>query len=419
MTPTLLAFASILLLFAAADEGVPPTLTFDEAVALAEQRVSRSTAVPLRSEIESLRRHRLPTLRTEVGANTSRNLHLFSQEPLELHSATSVLAFDYPLWDGGVTSNRIDALEAKLRRLAAGRRLDDAGFAQLLNVFGELHLVQRQSELLRPLFEELSAEARRSALRISSGEISNLMAAEWREIALSFGSRLLDLEARRMDAAVKLRLLTGLEEEPALLLDLSETAQDVPAGETLRDDRLDAATLAIEQSRARLRDARAFTGLRATLSGFAGLGVAESLFREVTSEGTVGVYGLRVHLTYPLLRGASGIPIAEARADLEHNLAMRDAALEAARTRAAEYRLREQTAGRRIMLLRQSVELARDREQSLVRLAGGGLRSQTDVAQAQMERTRREVDLLSVEIDRWKMRQLLARMTTTGGPQRP
>lgn len=412
MTSIPLTLTSVLLVFAA-EQGMPPMLTFDEAVALAERQASRAAAAPLRSELDSLR-HRLPAVRTEVTGNLSRNLHLFSQEPLELHSATSVLAFDYPLWDGGMSSRRLDALEMRLRRLEG--RLDDAGFTQLLNAFGELYLIQRQSELLRPLFEEISNEARRTALRVSTGEISNLTAADWREIALSFGSRLLDLEARRIDAVVRLGVLTGLEEEPIVVLDLSESsAAGMPEPEMLRDDRFDAATLAVEQSRARLLDARAAAGLRAMLSGFAGLGTAESSFRDVTTEGSVGVYGLRVHLSYPLLRGASGIPIAEARADLELNTALREAARQAAQARAAEYRLRAETAGKRISLLQQSVEVARDREQSLHRLVGGGLRSPTDLAQAQLERTRREVDLLAAEIDRWKAGQLLARMTIPGG----
>jgi hypothetical protein len=417
----LIAFASIVLAVSSGNEGLSSTLTFDDAVALARKTASPAISSPLRSELAGLRRSVLPTVRAEVTANTSRTLDLFAEGPLEVRYAQSVLAFDYPLWGAGSMASRINAVEARLRRLAGRGGLDDARFAQLLDAFGDLYLAQRQSELLRPLFEQLSNEANRSALLISSGEISNLTATEWREIALSFGSRLLDLDARRIDAAAKLRLITGVAEEPTLVLDLDFMPAPAPelAGAPLRDDRVDAMTIAVEESRARLHEVSSTSAFRAILSGFAGIGAAQSSFRDITSDGSFGVYGLRIHLSYPIIGGSSAVPAVEAGADLAQTLALRDEALDVARARASEYRLREESARKRISLMRQSVALAKEREQSLVRLVSGGLRSQSDLGHAQAERTRRETDLLAVEIERWKAAQMLARMTRTDDPDQP
>lgn len=386
-------------------------LTFDEAVVLAGGGSSPSTGGPLRSQVAALRRSLLPSVRLETTANVSRTLDMFADGPLDMRSTQSVLAFDYPLWNSGLTRARIDSVEGKLRRLGEGARLDDSRFNQLLDVFGQLYLAQRQSALLRPLYERLSDEASRSALLVSTGEITNLAAADWREIALSFGSQLLELDARRIDAAARLQLLTGLEEEPTVVIDVGEARVDAEAAASQRDDQSAAMNVAVEESRLRLQEVMAANRLRASLSGFVGFGAAESQFRGIRADGAFGVYGLRVHLSYPLLGGAAAIQIAEARVGLQQTLAWQDTAKEAARMRASEYRLRAQIAERRIALLNQSVAAARDREESLARLVSGGLRAQSDLVRAKAERTRREVDLLASEIERWKAARLLARIT--------
>ena len=152
---------------------------------------------------------------------------------------------------------------------------------------------------------------------------------------------------------------------------------------------------------------------------FAAGEVAQSEFRDVGSEGSFGIYGLRVLFSYPIFRGESTLSVAEARADVEQSLIAQTAAANAARLRADEYRYQEQTAAKRIDLLRQSVDTAKEREQSLQRLASAGLRTESDVAQAQAERVRREIDLLAAQIDRWKAARLLSRMTAAAGSEQP
>ena len=144
------------------------------------------------------------------------------------------------------------------------------------------------------------------------------------------------------------------------------------------------------------------------LSGYAGLGAAQSSFGSLTSEGSFGVYGLRIHLSYPLFRGVDGLSLAEARADLEHNLSLQSEAVDAARLKASEYRLRLSSAEKRIDLLRRSLETAREREAALARLVEGGVRLPSDLAHARADRARRQVALLGAEVERWKAGLLLA-----------
>ena len=416
-----LASASAVLSMAAGTGQLGSTLTFDEAVSLASVRSSAaSSSAPLRLEVTDLRRARLPNVRAEIAGNTSRTLDLFSEGPLEVRYATSVLAFDYSLWDGGATNARINSVETKLRRLSSRNAMDDSRFNELLNAFGDLYLAQRQSEVLRPLYDQLAAKNKSISSQLASGEISNLTAADRRELVLGFESRLLEIESRRIDAVTKIRLLTGLEAEPRVVIDLDGPSPGLrppsprDAGRGPSDDAVKFTSIAVDDSRARLREVEASSGFRATLSGFAGVGAAQSQFRHIASDGSFGVYGLRVLVSYPLFRGTNAIALAEARADVEQSVATRNAARDAARLRAEEYRFQEQTAQKRLALMQQSVETARQREESLQRLVAGGLRTEGDLAQVQAERVRRQTDLLAIEIDRWKASQLLARMTAAG-----
>lgn len=408
-------FSTVLALTASSE---PVTLTFDQAAALAARPLSSETAAVVASELSVLRWKRLPSVRAETTGNASRTLDLFAEGPLESRYAASVVAFDYPLWDGGASRARFNAVERRLRGIAASSRMDDARFSQLLNAFGDLYLAQRESDLIRPALEELSREADRSSVLLSRGEISNVTAAERRDAVLSLASRLLDLEARRIDAASRLRLLTRLEAEPDVTIEVDESIGEIPVT-GFGDDRVRTASIAVEESRGRLAEVNAAAGLRAMLSGFAGIGAAQSQFRDVHSDGSFGIYGLRIHLSYPLIRGASGLALAEARADLAQALAARDAAMEGAQAAAAEHRLREATARKRIELLVRSVEAAREREESIDRLVRAGVRSENDMAFARAERVRREADLLAARVDRWKSARFLARMIAAAEPPQP
>jgi outer membrane protein TolC len=414
MKPLLLV--PFVLSIVAADQEITPTLTFEDAVVLVAKNSPAAPPVP--SGIGGLR-SRLPDVRVETTGNTSRTLDFFADGPFEVRYASSVLAFDFPLWDGGASEAHIASVEGKLRRLAAHDRIDDARFEQLLDAFSALYLAQKESAVIGAVTELLSEVESRSARLAAAGEMTNLAATERSEIALAFRSRLLEIQARRIDAAARLRLLTGVETEPKLVLDLSQPVPAMVTSENATDDSVKAATLALEASRVRLREVTMFSGFRATLSGFGGFGGASSRFRDASSRGSFGVYGLRLNLSYPILRGGGGIAVVEARADVAQSEAIRAAAVEAARLRAAEYRLREETSRRRIDLLQQSIEVSKQREESLQRLVSAGMRSDSDLAQARGERVRREADLLAAQVERWKAAQLLARMTTAESQSHP
>jgi outer membrane protein TolC len=410
-----LGFAAVVVLAAAgAGAQVAPVVTFDEAVTLAARNRPDTTSQSLDSELTALRRALLPSVRAELLGNTSRTLDFFADTPFNIRSANSVVSFDYPLWDGGLTRARISMVERTLRRIRERDQLDDGRYNQLVEAFGQLYVAQAQTDLVRPLYDRLSKEADRTSVLVSSGEMSNLMAAESREIALSFSSQLLELEARRIDAAARLQVLTGLDEAPAVVLDLEDPAAGaaVPpaSAEMLRDDQVEASRIAVEDSRLRLREVVASTRFQARLTGFVGLGAAQSDFGGSSSYGTSGVYGLSVNLSYPLLGGRTAIQIAETRAALDQSIMYQDLAVEALRARASEYRLRAQIAQRRIALFRQSVAASREREESLQRLVRGGMRSESELVRAEAERTRREGELLAAEVERWKALQMLARV---------
>lgn len=398
---------------ASADLSAAEPLTFDQAITLAAGRAGDATAAaPLRAEIAALRRSQLPSVRAEVTGNTSRTLDLFAEGPLAVRYASSVLAFDYPLWGGSSTRARMDALRSKLQRVETGAGLDDARYTQIVDAFADLYVIQRQTEVTRTFAERIEEAVKRSEELLSKGEISNLIATERQESALAYRTRLLDLEARRIEAASRLRLLTGLESEPSVSLDPAAVREIAADAASFRDDVLDNANIAVEESRSRLEIARSGGGFRAFLSGFAGVGAAESDFRSQRSSGSFGIYGLRLNLVYPLIGGSSGVAIAQAQADLARSIAVRDEAMRAASVRAAEWKLRQETAARRAVLMEQSIDAARRRVDSLQRLVEGGVRSESDLAIARDDLLQREIDLLQTQIARWKAAQVLARMTS-------
>jgi outer membrane protein TolC len=411
-----LLLVPLMLSIVAEGQEITPTLTFEDAMVLVAKNSPAAPPVP--TGIGGLR-SRLPDVRVETTGNTSRTLDFFADGPFEVRYASSVLAFDLPLWDGGASEAHIASVEGKLRRLAAHDRVDDARFEQLLDAFSALYLAQKESAVIGAVTELLSEVESRSARLAAAGEMTNLAATERSEIALAFRSRLLEIQARRIDAAARLRLLTGVEAEPKLVLDLSQPAPAAVTSENATDDSVQAATMALEASRLRLREVTMFSGFRATLTGFGGFGSASSRFRDNSSRGAFGVYGLRLNLSYPILRGGGSIAVVEARADVAQSEANRAAAVETARLRAAEYRVREETSRRRIDLLQQSIEVSKQREESLQRLVSAGIRSDSDLAQARGERVRREADLLAAQVERWKAAQLLARMTTAESPSHP
>jgi hypothetical protein len=55
------------------------------------------------------------------------------------------------------------------------------------------------------------------------------------------------------------------------------------------------------------------------------------------------------------------------------------------------------------------VDVARSREESVIRLVAAGVRPENDVAEAAADRARRESDLVGARIELWKYQQLVKR----------
>lgn len=407
-----MTFAVVLLVWSTVfPSDVGGALTFEEALARAG---GGSVPAVNADPVAALRGPRLPNVRIETIGNVSRTLDPFTADPLDTQALTSVLAFDYPLWDGGARRAQLEALGLRSRAGPAG--LEEARFMSLVESFGDLYLAQQQEAILRPLQERLAAEAERSARLLQAGEISALEASHRRSLAAAWASQLLETEVRRNDAAMRLRETLAMESEPVVVLDQAATAPVALAEDArLADDRVLAGDRAVEEGRARERAIEASSRFTATLSGLAGATTARSEYRDDAASGTYGIYGLRVHLSYPLFRNTS-IAAVEARLAVEESLRARDQASAAARQREASLLREESASQRRIELMRQQLEEARLAAASVERLANAGLRGPADVAFVQADVDRRRIELLGLVVQRWKLVQQVRRL---GGSREP
>jgi hypothetical protein len=62
------------------------------------------------------------------------------------------------------------------------------------------------------------------------------------------------------------------------------------------------------------------------------------------------------------------------------------------------------------------VEIARKREESVIRLVAAGLRPENEVAEAAADRARRESDLLGARVELWKYQRILERRVDRNKP---
>jgi outer membrane protein TolC len=409
--------AALLMVFAAmaptAAPAAPATLTFAEAIGIARGAAPDATGEDYAA---ALRGPRLPDVRLETTGNTSRTLDPFTSDPLQIAALSSVLAVDYPLLDGGVRRAQLAAIEARQRRSRAPR-LDDERYNEVVEAFGDLYLAQRQEELLRPGNERISAEADRATRLLQAGEMANFEAASRRSQAAVAAKEWLDLESRREDASARLIEVLGLQSEPRLSLDGAE-ASPPAEGSVLRDPYLAATEQSLAENRARLRTLDAPARLTATLSGFAGMTSGRSEFNDVTSSGTFGIYGLRVHLSYPLFRSAQ-VAAAEARLAVEESTRQREEAATAAKKRADSLRRQVRTSERQLELLQQQLEQMRLTAASVQRLADAGLRPNADLVFVALDVARVEAEMLAMQVQRWKTVQRLRRLSAPEWPQEP
>src|SRR5258708_11699285 len=107
---------------------------------------------------------------------------------------------------------------------------------------------------------------------------------------------------------------------------------------------------------------------------------------------------------------------AEARLEAEESRIERDVAEELVRRQRASLALEASALRKRITLLTQAVDVARQREESTIRLVSAGMRSVAEGARAAADRTRRESDLPPGRVGLLEVTQL-KRPGGGGGPQ--
>ena len=348
----------------------------------------------------------VPIVRLESTAQSSRSQELFVQTPFELRAATMTLAVDYPLLDGGMraTADAIARADVAAAR-ASLTTISDADFNALLDAFGELYVARAA------LQRSTSVEDRTSVL-LASGQISNATAAAWQERTLAARSRQLDAELRKIDAEARLQEILGEETEIVPVLGRDEwrpssAADAAPSprerGEGPFERRVERARLYVKELEARRRPA-------VMLSGYVGAGAANSTFAGSTSSGAFGIYGVRVQLSLPLFDHTSAADVARAELDLARAEADRVAALREARRVAARELRRIEAQKKRVAILAESYEIARRRHESMVRLAGSGLRSDSDALAAAAEVAERATRLDEAQVEEWKSVQRLRRL---------
>jgi hypothetical protein len=308
---------------------------------------------------------------------------------------------------------RVDALRARLNRTGAAS-LIAPDVPQVIDAFASLYLAQQQEKIVGTLNDSLNELEARSEKLLESGDVSNITALERREAALAVRSEMLDIEGRRLAADAQLRRLIHLDNgvldngvldngalDPAVdiqpLVDLTAVPESVAALPATANQSF------VEESRARLREAEAGRRPRVTLSGYGGIGTAQSNFRSESSEGSFGVYGVRINFILPLFDRATQLSIVEARAQEAEAVAAVQP-----RPMAGNSLLLPDPAliAKRIELLRESATVAAEREASLARLVDAGVRPEGDLFRARYERVHRELDLLAAQLQSWKELQL-------------
>ena len=392
------ALAILLALGARADV----TITFPAAL----DRAMSAPASDFTAILDALPSHTLPTVRAETTYSNAENLNLLTESPIRLDAVTAIVSVDYPLLDIGADRRRLAALRADAQLLRSRARDEsDRVFHETLDAFAQLYLAEQRIQLLRDSVASAASLRQRARTKLEAGEISNITAARWQDQALATESALLDLELQRLDAETRLKQLIGDSSSESLraFLDL----EDHPITRTAdveTDFTVTRASLALQEATALRRP-------QLLLSAFGG--VAETNL----DDGTLGIYGVRLSLTLPMVDAASARRIAEARIQLEEATRVRAATETATRNRIDLLRLAMSAAEKRLALMQNAVDVAKQRQESVARLVVAGVRPEADLVDAANEIARRESDLLAVRVEKWKLAQQLRYQGAEGRAQ--
>ena len=390
------------------------TMTFPAALERAMRTRADATTYDERAKtLEALPFRTLPVVRAETGVSTAENLNLLNQNVGRIDAFTALVNVDYPLFNRGAEERRILGLRADAQILRR-RALDEAEdvFRETLEAFADLHIAERRIEFLTDGARRAAQLRERAKTMLEAGQISNVTATTWQDQALATESQLVDLELSRLEAETRLKQMIG--DTSGETLHASLEIRDEPMIKEIRVDRIvetDAAvaraSLVEQRKRLAFQEAVALHRPQLMLSAFGGVAAVPSSFQSSVEEGTFGIYGLRLSMTFPLLDAAAARRLAEARIEAEEATRVRNLTATATRNRIDLLWLAVAAADRRIQLLTEAVEVARRREESVSRLVTAGVRPESELVDAAAHVARRESDLLAVRVDRWKLEQRL------------
>ena len=142
------------------------------------------------------------------------------------------------------------------------------------------------------------------------------------------------------------------------------------------------------------------------MSAFGGV----TALRDITDDGGgYGMFGIRFTIALPMFDSATARRVAEARLQAEQASLERRITKDLIRRQTSTLWLGVASLEKRIGLLQQMVDVARNREASVARLVAAGVRPENDAAEIAADRARRESDLLAARVELWKYQQILKR----------
>jgi outer membrane protein TolC len=416
MKPRALAFAAVLF---AACELRAVTLSFEQVLARAERAHDVEPSALQAADLlqNDPERFHIPVLRIETGAQTAHNVDLFARNIYGYDALTALLSVDYPLLDGGIREKQVRV--AKLDAESFRQRLRESSdnlFHDTLDAVAKLYAAQERLRILNAGLKRAVDMRDRARQLLETQQISNVTAAQWEDEAIVAESQLLDLQLQRLEAETHVRQLMGdtggepieivLQIEP----DPSSRALALatnPDPLVTSDEGVARATMLYQRKDLELQEAEAARRPQLTMSAFGGMTALRNVVG--ANDGGYSLFGLRFSVALPMFDAAASRRVAEARLQLEQAALERRTTTEQIRRQTSTLWLGIASLEKRIGLLQQMVDVARKREESVIRLVSAGLRPENDVAEAAADRARRESDLLGARIELWKYEQLVKR----------
>ncbi|HYC61348.1 MAG TPA: TolC family protein [Thermoanaerobaculia bacterium] len=403
--------------FLAADAGAVTKLSFEQVLARAEEShdVSRDAIAAAELLDAPPARIDFPILRIETSATTANSVDFLARNVFRYDALTSLLSVDYPLIDGGVREKqlRVARLDAQSFRQRI-REVSDNLFRETLDAVGRLYAAQERLRILNAGLERAMQMRDRAKQMLEMQEISTVGASRLQDEAIVAESQLLDLELQRLEAETHVRQLMGdTSGEPLeIVLDLESAPESRalvlaanPEPLIGADRGVARATMMFERAKLSLEEAEAARKPQVMMSAFGGV----TSFSNVGDEGGYGLFGIRFSIALPMFNGSTARRVAEARLQAEQAGFERRTTTDAIRRQTSTLWLGIASLEKRIGLLAEMVDVARRREESIVRLVAAGVRPENDVADAAADRARRESDLLAARVELWKYQKIVER----------